>query len=124
MSVTYDLNNDGGLPALNNGTSDDRFGYRLSNQTIQIRAATDQFFSCNTGVWENLTNPNLIQITNLVFNLTESVEALEPANPPPAGPSITIRQVGITMTGQLVSDNAVQRTITSQVRVRNDKFTP
>ncbi len=119
---TYDLNKDGVLPALNNGTSDDRFGYRLSNRTIQIRAATDASFSCNAGTWENLTNPNLIQITNLVFTLTPTTEALDAAAP--GGASITIRQVGITMTAQLVSDNAVERTITSQVRVRNDKFTP
>lgn len=122
--LTYDLNMDGTLPALNTASSDDRFGYRLSGGAIQSRAATDATFDCAAGTWENLTNTNLISITNLTFTLTESVEALDSSNPPPGGASITVRQVTITITGQLVSDAAVQRTITSQVRVRNDKYTP
>lgn len=122
--LTYDLNMDGSLPALNAAGSDERFGYRLSNQTIQIRPSTDSSFSCDAGTWENLTNPNIISITNLTFALTESVEALDSSNPPPAGASITVRQVSITITGQLVSDPSVSRTITSEVRVRNDKYTP
>lgn len=69
---TYDLNKDGLLPALNTTNSDERFGYRLSNQAIQTRAATDTNFSCSSGSWENLTNVNLIQITNLAFTLTEA----------------------------------------------------
>ena len=122
--LTYDLNKDGLLPTLNTAGSDERFGYRLSNQTIQIRPSSDQSFSCNAGTWENLTNPNIMSITNLAFTLTENVEALDSSNPPPTGASITIRQVSIIITGQLVSDPSVSRTISSQVRVRNDKYAP
>lgn len=124
---TYELNNKitdykGKLPPLNSAGSDNRFGYRLSNKTLQTRAATDAKFACNEGTWEDLTNPKLIQITKLNFNLSETAVPLDTATP--SGPSITIRQVTIEITGQLVSDNDIERTITSQVRVRNDKYTP
>ena len=122
--LSYDLDMDGALPDLNTEGSDERFGYRLVNQVIQTRAATDANFSCSAGTWENLTNANLIQITNLTYTLTETIESLDAAKPPPTGASITIRQISISMTGQLLKDTAVQRTITSQVRVRNDKYTP
>lgn len=118
----YDLDKNGNLPALGYASSDERFGYRLSNQIIQTRAASDASFDCNAGSWHNLTNPNLIQITNLNFTLTETVEPLDAANP--GGSSITVRSVAISMTGQLASDNAIQRTLTAEVRVRNDKYQP
>lgn len=121
---TYDLNKDGILPTINTVNSDERFGYRLSNQTIQTRATTDTKFACNSGSWENLTNANLIQITNLTFTLTQSVEALDVTNPPPTGASITVRHVNINITGQLALDNTIQRTMTSELKVRNDKYTP
>jgi len=37
---------------------------------------------------------------------------------------LTIRTVTITLSGQVKSDPSVSQTITHQVRIRNDKFTP
>jgi prepilin peptidase dependent protein B len=119
---SYDLNLDGTVPALNTATSDDRFGYRLDNQVIQVRPTTDAEFSCTAANWEELTNPDILQITDLTFVLAEDVEPLEPSNP--GGESITVRNVTINMTGQLTHYNTVQRTISSTVRVRNDKYQP
>lgn len=38
-------------------------------------------------------------------------------------PTIAVREAQITVTGQAVSDSAVQRTLTSRVRLRNDQIT-
>jgi type IV pilus assembly protein PilW len=117
---SYDLNSDGLLPSLGFADSDERFGYRLSNQIIQSRATTDANFSCTSGSWENITNPNLIQVTNLTFSLTNTTVALDS----PSSGSIVLRQVLISATAALSSDPSVSRTMTSQVKVRNDKYEP
>lgn len=120
--LTYDLNKNGVLPALGTAGSDDRFGYRLNNQVIQIRPASDAEFACDAANWDNLTNPRILQVTNLAFVLTEDTVPLDPADP--TGQSITIRDVTIDMTARLTGDNTIQRTISSHVRVRNDKYQP
>ncbi len=119
---TYDLDLDGTLPNLNTINSDERFGYRLQNQTLQTRAKTTNTFACDTGLWEDLSNSNLIRVTNLTFTLTENAEPLDPSNP--SGASIIVRQVTISLTGQLIKNALVERTITSQVKDRNDKYAP
>lgn len=119
---TYDIDMNGALTPIGTAASDDRFAYRLNNQTIQIRPTTDNQFSCDASTWENLTNPNIIEITSLVFSLTQDSEVLDPADP--TGATITVRDVNITITGRLVSDNSISRTISSQVRIRNDRFQP
>lgn len=118
--LTYDLSNDGSIPALNTSNSDERFGYRLSNQTIQARSPTDSVFSCSSGNWDDITNPSLIEVTDLTFTLTENSLPLDS----PSTGSIVLRQVTITATARLASDNTVSRTVSSQVRVRNDKYVP
>lgn len=120
LLFSYDLNEDGLLPALGFANSDERFGYRLSNQTIQSRAPTDSVFSCNSGDWQDLTNPNLIQVTNLTFTLNNTTVPLDN----PSTGSIILRAVTISATASLSSDPGVSRTITSQVKIRNDKYEP
>ncbi len=114
---SYDTNITGTLSALSTAGSDERFGFRLSNNTLQARASTDAQFNCNSGTWVDITAPNLIQVTALTFILTPTVIALNPA-----GDTLTIRTVIITMSGSLVSDPSVTQTMTQTVRVRNDKF--
>jgi septin family protein len=59
----------------------------------------------------------VIKITALSFTLTTSVLT---AN----GHNLNIRTVNISLTGQLVSDSTVTKTITAHVRARNDKYVP
>lgn len=116
--LTYDLNSDGSLSALNTPGSDERFGYRLTNEAIQTRASTDTAFTCDSANWENLTNNNLITVTNLTFSLSETIQSLSTSS------SLSIRQVSIIISAKLNSDHNVQRTMASTVRIRNDKYTP
>jgi type II secretory pathway component PulJ len=118
---TYDHNKTGSLPAVNSGTDDDRYGYRLSGGAIQTRPVSASF-SCTAGAstWENLTDPSVINITSLQFTTVPST-GYQTVNV--GGHTVTIREIEISITGSLVSDATVSRTIKERVRVRNDKFT-
>ena len=116
---TYDSNNDGSLPSISSSYDDERYGFRLSGQTLQARpfgAPFDCAAAANT--WENVTDSNIIQITSLSFTLNQSTIATGPGSK-----TLIIRSVDISMTGQLTSDNSVTKTITQHVRIMNDKFT-
>jgi prepilin peptidase dependent protein B len=118
--LTYDAQKNGTLPSISNTYDDDRYGFRLNSASLQARppGAT---FACNAAGsnWENVTDPNIVNITALSITLTTHTV--------PAGAStnnIITRSITISMTGQLVSNATVTKTLTSYVRIRNDKFTP
>jgi prepilin peptidase dependent protein B len=116
----YDHDKNGTLPSISVNYDDERYGYRVNNQILQSRpwGAT---FACNAAAnnWENISDSNVIQVTNLTFTLNTQTIATGPGT---AG--ITIRSVDITLTGQLTSDTSVTKTLTEHVRIRNDKFVP
>ena len=118
--LAYDRNSDGALPAISAAADDERYGYRLINSTLQGRppGAT---FSCTAAAnqWENLTDPNFVQVSALTFTITPSTITTGPGSK-----GILFRDVTISLTGNLVNDNTVTRTLTQFVRIRNDKFIP
>lgn len=116
---TYDSNDNGTLPSITSSSDDERYGFRLSGQTLQTRpygAAFDCTAAANA--WENVTDSNVIQITTLTFTLNESTIATGPG-----AKTLIQRSVDISMTGRLTSDNTITKTITQHVRLMNDKFT-
>lgn len=115
----YDKNKDGTLPSLNTSSEDERFGYRLSNGILQSRAATDSSFSCTQGSWENLTDGR-VDVTNLSFTITSNTIFVNGVDDTEG--SVQTRDVTVSMTGRLSSDNTVQRSYSEVVRIRNDKF--
>jgi len=118
---SYDLDNDGALPSLNTPPNDERFGYRLNNQIIQTRSQIDTNFSCNSGSWDDLTNIKIIEVTNLTFSLINTVI---PLKSPPTTESVVIRNLAISITARLASDNSVTQTLSTNLRIRNDKYQP
>ena len=118
---TYDHDRDRLLPILGTASSDERFGYRLSNGAIQARPSTDTSFSCTSGNWENLTDPSIITITELTFTMTST---LVPLTIPATTQSINLRYVTIAIKGVLNSDTSVSTSLSTNVRVRNDKYQP
>jgi type II secretory pathway component PulJ len=115
---TYDRTGTGSLPAINANIDDERYGYRLSNNILQTRPP-GALFSCTaiTSNWENMIDPNVITITALSFTLNTTT--LSATNG-----QLLVRSVDISITGQLTSNSAVVKTITSHVRVRNDEYVP
>jgi len=111
--------------------ADERFGFKLSDNTIswsQNTTTTD----CSNGTWTPITDPNLAKITTLTFDFSKSVNSEDP--PPPALPpsdafstttGVSIYEVTITLIGSTdlpFSSDAddPRRTITETIRVRND----
>ena len=94
---------------------DERFGFRLNGGAVEMRQAGAD---CRAGGWQDISDPKSITITRLEFNSGNSKFTVINTN---AGQLIT-RQIDIVLQGQLKNDARVQRTITSGLRVRNDRF--
>jgi len=114
---TYDRTNTGSLPSISSSTDDLRYGYRLSGGAVQSRpwGAT---FTCSAaaGNWTNITDPNVITVSNLNFALSTQVVTV-------GSHTMTIRFITITLSGALVSNSAVSETLVENIRVANDKYT-
>lgn len=110
LLFSYDLNQTGELPDLNTTPNDDRFGFRLIDNTLQSRAKHDSVFSCIEGTWYDLTNKDLFNIDNLQFTLTTTTVD-----------TTQVRVIGIELTGSLLLDPTVKRTLQTKVKIRNDK---
>ena len=107
ITFTYDLDGDGAFDG-----DDERFGYRHDSDDNAIEMRDDDN-ECDEGSWEEITNDDLIEITSLAFNddsISLDSTAVE-----------EIRYIEIVITGRLVNDNSVSRTLTERVRVRNDR---
>jgi prepilin-type N-terminal cleavage/methylation domain-containing protein len=71
--------------------------------------------TCNTtSHWCALSDPSVINITD--FALTDSSQD--------AGTQIRLRDVGITISGQLANSTSFTRSVNSSVRIRTDCFKP
>lgn len=114
LLITYDHNDDGSLPSESSGSDDERYGYRLMNGAIQYRPNNASFdCAASSASWTNMTDPNVVTITN--FSVTKNT--LTNAN-------IEIRTITLSITGQLVSDTAITKTITQTIKVQNDRYAP
>lgn len=115
---TYDHDSNGSLPAINASIDDEHYGFRLSNNAVQVRPP-GAGFSCVASGWENMTDTNIITITNLTFTLNTSTVTTGPGSQ-----GITLRSVDISITGQLANNSSITKTLTQHVRLQNDKFIP
>lgn len=112
--MAYDNNGDGTLPAVNSGSDDERYGFRLMNGAIQFRPVTGTF-SCSAAAanWTNLTDPNVVNVTTFTVVKNTSTEG-----------TVELRTITVSITGQLVSNTAITKTLTQTIKVHNDKYTP
>ncbi len=128
--------------------TNERLGFRLSNGVLEMRQTGDTNANCDNSSWKSISD-DAVEITQLQFSLTEkelNVNSMttdtngdgcydgdgncnnlcdtgEACNTCSSSDTcLYVRQVTITLTGRLRSDNTVTQTITQRVRVRNDKF--
>lgn len=96
------------------------YGFRLGSTAIggtnigTVETRANGALCSSTSDWQTLSDPNLVNITQLQFLKT-------PTPNPPSGP-ITIEQVEIRLTGELRQDSTVTRTIVETVKIRNEEF--
>ncbi|MGD8339908.1 MAG: prepilin-type N-terminal cleavage/methylation domain-containing protein [Gammaproteobacteria bacterium] len=132
----------------------DLFGFRLNGTVVQMRqtgvvdgvaCVGGTCNSCTNGTWQNVTDPNLIEITALSFDLANSqcINAMEPDGEDndadgtideadeadcyavvPANGSgdatAETRELLISVSGRLANDTSTQMTATQTIKVRND----
>ena len=119
----YDTNNSGTV----DGNSE-RFGFRLNSGAIESRENSENCAESTN--WDNITDDNLVKITT--FSVSDP-DLVGDDPPPEGGPEeikipgktvagITTHQITITVTGELVRDDSVIRTITETVEIRNDEY--
>ena len=128
ITFSYDSNNDG-APAADN--TENR-GFRL--QGGAVRSGTNTGLGCAAATWDDITDPNAIEIKGLTFSLppiTVDIDGVlgggavpcTPLTLPCAGGSFTpvqtvpVNVIAITLTGQLADDDSVTRTLRQTVRV-------
>lgn len=117
---SYDYDSNGAAPSISASYDDERYGYRLNGQTLQSRPPGASY-DCNAAgsAWENVTNPGIVSITSLSFTLNSTTVPVGGASK-----TLLLRSVDISMTGQLVGNAAVTKTLTQHVRLLNDKYVP
>jgi len=127
----------------------DIFGFRLNNGVVQmldqtvVGATNHHDQNCSGTNWIDITDADVFTVTNLTFDLANSTctngaepngldddgdsnidndEEIACYTVAPSGGDIIseIRQVDITIAGQLTEDSMVQANMSQTVRVRND----
>lgn len=94
LALAYDAN------ALGDNDAGDSFEYEYSNEEVLIT---------NNGNTSSITDSNFTRVTNLNFEVEELVLS-----------GVTIRNVVVTLTAEILNDPQVSKTITERIRVRND----
>lgn len=113
----YDVN------ANNQVDGEEQFGMRLQpgGTTVERRTGGGAY-SCGAGTWEPLTSGTVTRITGLTFALAQTTLDLDGTG---IGTStITIRDLTITLRGQLAGDPTTERELTETVRLRTDHYEP
>lgn len=129
---TYDANGDSAVDA------NEYYGFRVNNSNIQMRSSN---IGCNDNGWESLNvNEGNAKVNITALTLTESYKCLRKRNDTAdatfdttcadavtAGNIITddrvieTREIDITLTGEVDQDNTVTKTVSGQVKIRNDR---
>lgn len=102
ITFGYDTDDDGVVDT----APAERFGYRYDSANLSVDGLK------NTA-WTTLSDEEAIEITGLTF--VENNLSLTDAS------TEEIRYIIITLSGRLAYDHSVSRTLTEQVRVRNDR---
>jgi len=112
----------------------EQFGFRLNGTSVEMRTglatASEATLDCDSGAWTTVTD-NHTEITQ--FSFTLNTQYLNVSTGSACSPVTTnccasgescqlIRDVNINITGQLVNDNSVVKTVAALTRVRNDKY--
>lgn len=127
---SYDADGNGADPAVADPVAgSERYGFRLNNGTLNMKlsgAATDPA-DCSEGTWEENIAGNRIQITGLTFDLSDSecknvsTGKLCEKGVKTGDQIVETRQVNIALSGRLIDDATVTKTLTHSVKVRNDR---
>ena len=148
LVYSYNRNNET-PPVVNASPDNERLGFKLDGTKLLILKKGYTTESCDNSSWQSISD-DAVEITELQFSLTEkelNVTSMTKDVNPVDGimdgddngdgfcdvsekcticvtseSCLIVRNVAITLTGQLSTDPTIKQTITAFVRIRNDKF--
>ncbi|MDP3876745.1 MAG: prepilin-type N-terminal cleavage/methylation domain-containing protein [Methylobacter sp.] len=125
---SYDADGDGVVDA------DEFYGFRLNGSNIDIRLSGTTTADCADGTWSAMTTEGTVNVTALTFattykclNVTTTLSYNTPCADVTAGnlatgeKAVESRRIDIALTGQLVNDTTVTKTLTDTIKVRADR---
>ena len=148
ITFSYDYSGNG---ALDDGSGaapnnvDERYGFRVNNKAVEVRNGGA---ACNAAGWQGITDESAVDIVPvtiggttypaLEFTVTGKDVDIDGVIPPatiPCAPGVcvgvtttpgkmTVRDVQVTLSGQLLGDASVARTLKETIRVETDQYTP
>lgn len=102
VTFRYDANGNGLLDTL---LPNEQFGYRMQNNTVEIRKAGA---SCKAKGWEDVTDSDVVKVTALEFRpVTQLLNG------------VPVTHVAITLSGYLKANPALSQTYHTTVLVKN-----
>jgi type II secretory pathway component PulJ len=108
---SYDQNLDG---SLNSSAPDERFGFLLDSGAVKMRSGSTSYSCAVSSNWGLVTDVNSITVTALTFTVT-SVAATSNAR-------VIVRDVTISISGQIKNDPGMTQSLQQTVRIRNDLY--
>jgi prepilin peptidase dependent protein B len=102
--------------------SNEHHGFRLQDRTLKGADGSSG--------WQPLTDPSVVQVTELSIDLQTRAEPLGHFCVPacaadnPTCPSVVVREIVVRVRAQSASDPSVQREASERVRLRNDAMSP
>jgi len=144
LVYSYNRNNET-PPVVNASPDNERLGFKLDGTELKMRQTGDTNESCDDSSWQSISD-DAVEIKQLQFSLIEkelNVTSMTPVNGIMDGDDngdglcdvgetcttcvtgescLIVRNVAITLTGQLSAEPTITQTITAFVRIRNDKF--
>lgn len=115
---SYDKNKN--LEIENEANINEQFGFKITTTNgvgkVQKRSGGD-FTDCSTGTWVDVTNDKVINISSLNFVVADTNATNG------NGDTLSRKQVTISLTGQLIADATLSKSLTNTVQVRNEQYT-
>lgn len=119
LRYSYDM----GSPPDGSLQTSEQFGFKLTNKIVKFGTSAT---SCTNGTWNDVSDSNLVEISNLNFtldklcvNLNDSSDCMS-VLPTTNDMLINKYQLQVSLTANLKNDSNVSRTLTSTIRLHND----
>jgi len=110
VTYAYDRNDDGIVD------DNELLGFRLNSGVLEMAM---QLSSCTaTTDWEQFSDPNTVNITSVEFVTNHKTIDID-------GDSVNdiiLKEVEVTLSGELLADPSVSRTIVETIRIRNESI--
>lgn len=97
----------------------EQYGFLLqSNQVYMMTSGVNNCTLSSSSTWSSLSDPGVTTITALTFSPTTRTAFASGTS----GANVAVRQITITLSGQLTSDPSVKATLVDTVKLENDQF--